>query len=149
MAALGPSRSRRRCACWTIASLSARRSSLAKAALTSSSKNFLRLAAVLLVLAEIEIAARGDAFEFLGAEGELEQDVHAGAGVVREFLLALPVIVEHVGAEADARVERRALLDPVAVPHLPAPVGLRRGKVRALAPGARRCRRWPRSLRRA
>ncbi len=35
-----------------------------------------------LVLGEVKVAARGDAFEFLHTEGEGVFDVHAGAGVV-------------------------------------------------------------------
>ena len=89
---------------------------------------------MLLVLREIEVAARGDAFQFLGAEGKLEKDVHAGAGVVREFVRLLPVVIEHVRAEADAVVVRDALLHPIVMPHLPAPVRLRRGKIGAFAP---------------
>jgi hypothetical protein len=98
-------------------------------------ENFLGLAAVLLVLAEVEIAARGDAFEFLGAEGEFAEDVDAGAGVVGEVFRGLPVVFQHI-AEADALVELRALVDPVAVPEFPAPVRLGLAQVGALVPGS-------------
>ena len=62
---------------------------------------------------------------FLRAEGELEQDVHTGPGVVRQLLLLLPVFDQRVAAQADALVPLDALLDPVLVPELPAPIGLR------------------------
>src|SRR5690606_29451785 len=45
-----------------------------------------RLAGKALVLGQIEVAARGDALQFLGSEGELEENVHGGARVMREFL---------------------------------------------------------------
>src|ERR1043166_3553352 len=84
-----------------------------------------RLAAELLMLGQIEIPARGDAFQFLGAEGELELDVHRGFGVVGQFLLGLPVFDERVAAQADALIPLEALLDPILVPKFPAPSGLR------------------------
>jgi hypothetical protein len=37
------------------------------------------------MLREIERPARGDAFEFLRAERELEEDVDAGPCIVRQF----------------------------------------------------------------
>ena len=97
-------------------------------------EDFLGLGAVLLVLGEIEVAAGGDAFEFFGAEGEFAEDIDAGAGVVGEVVVGLPVVFEDV-AEADAFVEAGALLDPVAVPHVPAPVGFGFGEVGAFMPG--------------
>jgi hydrogenase maturation protease len=90
---------------------------------------FHRFAAVLLVLGEIEIAAGGDALEFLGAERELEKDIDGGFGVVGEFLLGLPVFLEGNAGEPDAFVPADALFDPVLVPDLPAPVPLGVGEI--------------------
>jgi hypothetical protein len=75
------------------------------------------------VLAQIEIAAGGDAFEFLRAERKLEQNVHAGAGVMREFLRLLPVFFQRRARQSDAFVKLDPLLDPVFVPRFPAPIG--------------------------
>ena len=78
---------------------------------------FHRFAAELLVLAEVEVAAGGDAFEFLHAEGELEHHVHAGAGVVGEFLLLVIVLTLSLRfRQADGLVPFQAFLDPVLVP---------------------------------
>ena len=96
-------------------------------------EDLLRLGAGGLVRGQIEVATRGDAFQLLGAEGELAEDVHAGAGVVGEVGGRLPVVFEHV-AEADALVELRALIDPVAVPQLPAPIRLRFAQIGAFMP---------------
>ena len=84
-----------------------------------------RLAGELLVLREVEAPARGDALELLDAEGEGVLDVDAGAGVVRELLLGLPVQVQVGLGEAREAVPLEAALDPVLVPDLPAPVLLR------------------------
>ena len=97
-------------------------------------EDLLRFPGVFLVLRKVEISARCDAFELFGSKREFAEDVHASAGVVREFLGFLPVVIEHIRAEADARVVRGPLRNPVAVPHFPAPVWLRCGKVRAFAP---------------
>ena len=102
----------------------------------------MRLAGKPLVLRKIEIAARGDAFQFLAgqfafgvafAEGKFVKNVHRGAGVMRQFLRLLPVF-----DQADVRgrpmlfVKGQPLLDPVFVPHLPAPIRLRLARM----PGA-------------
>ena len=75
------------------------------------------------MLAQIEIAARGDAFQFLGAERELEQNVHTGARVMREFLGLLPVFNQGRARQADAFVKFDPLLHPILVPFLPTPGG--------------------------
>lgn len=93
----------------------------------------MRLRAGGLVRGQIEVATRGDAFQLLGAEGEFAQDVHAGAGVVGEVGGRLPVVFEHV-AKADALVELRALIDPVTVPQLPAPIRLRFAQIGTFMP---------------
>ena len=75
------------------------------------------LAAELLVLAEVEVAAGGDAFEFLHAERELEHDVHAGAGVVGEFFLRMNRSSDKLrGRQADGLVPLQPFVDPVLVP---------------------------------
>ena len=91
-------------------------------------------AAVFLVLGKIEIPARRDAFQLFGAEGEFAEDVHTGAGVVRQLTFGLPVIMDHL-AEADAFIKRGALCHPITVPHFPTPVRQRHAEVGALAPG--------------
>ena len=88
------------------------------------------------MLAQIKIAARGDAFQFLRAEREFEQNIHAGFGVMREFLRLLPVFLQRRARQADAFVKRDALLDPVFVPGLPAPIGLRSSELRSSAVGS-------------
>ena len=92
------------------------------------------LAGELLVLREVEIAARRDALEFLRAEGELEEDVHRGPGVVGQFLGFLPVVVEHVGPQADGGVVFGPLVHPIPMPHFPSPVGAGLAEVGPLAP---------------
>jgi 2-polyprenyl-6-methoxyphenol hydroxylase-like FAD-dependent oxidoreductase len=77
------------------------------------------------VLAQIKIAAGGDAFKFLGAEGELKQQVHGGAGVMGEFLGLLPVFLKSGAVQTDALIEPNPFFHPVLVPHLPTPVRLR------------------------
>src|ERR1043165_8717857 len=93
-----------------------------------------RLAGKSLVLRQIKITARGDAFKFLTlqlavlvalAEREFEQNVHACAGVMRQFLRRLPMKTERLSREADTFVKAHALLDPVLMPCLPAPIRLR------------------------
>ena len=83
------------------------------------------LAGAALVLREVEVAAGGDAFQLLRSEGELEENVHAGAGIVRQLLGLLPILLQRGARQADALVELDALLDPILVPELPAPVRLR------------------------
>jgi len=53
------------------------------------------------VLGKVGAAAGGDSLEFVGAEGELEEDVDAGARVVGEVGLRLPVVVESLRPEPD------------------------------------------------
>ena len=94
------------------------------------------LAGERLVLREVEVRAGGDAFELLDAERECVLDVDAGAGVVGEFLLGLPVLHEGIAGQADRAVPAQALLDPILVPDFPAPVLLRRaGEVRVVRQG--------------
>ncbi len=85
------------------------------------------------MLGEVEIAAGGDAFQFLAgefaigvafAEGEFVEDIHGGAGVMGEFLRLLPVFDEAGARQADVFVKAEAFLDPILVPDLPAPIGL-------------------------
>lgn len=71
------------------------------------------LARVLLMLAEVEVAAGGDAPELLFAEGELEGDVGAGLGVMGE--LFVHVLAEHLFRQADGDEPVPAVLDPVLV----------------------------------
>ena len=52
------------------------------------------LAGKMLVLRKVEIAARGDAFEFLRAERKLVENIDRGLGVVSEFVLLLPVFLQ-------------------------------------------------------
>src|SRR6266496_2469373 len=84
-------------------------------------KNAHRFAGETLVLREIKIAAGGDAFQFLAcqlasvipfAERELEQNVHGGSGVMREFLRLLPILNQCRARQADAFIPADALLDP-------------------------------------
>jgi hypothetical protein len=77
------------------------------------------------VLRQVKVAARRDALQFLCAERELEQDIDAGSRVVRQLLFLLPVLDQRLAAQPDALVPFDALLDPVLMPQLPAPVGLR------------------------
>src|SRR5688572_22680235 len=86
------------------------------------------------MLRQVEISARSDAFQLLRSEWEFEEDIDARTSVVGEFLLRLPMIIQHVRPETDGGVVIRPLLYPVAVPHLPAPVVLRLRKVRAVTP---------------
>src|SRR5262249_35826288 len=86
-----------------------------------------------LVLRKVEIASGGDAFEFLRAKGELEQQVDGGPGVMGQFFGLLPVFFERFAGKANALVIRNAFFDPVLMPHLPAPIGLRLAGM----PGAR------------
>ena len=76
------------------------------------------------MLGEVEVAAGGDALQLLASEREVVFDVHARAGVVGEFVGLLPVLDETGGRQTDGREELLALLDPVLVPDLPAPVVL-------------------------
>jgi hypothetical protein len=55
------------------------------------------------VLREVEVAAGRDALQFLHAEREGVFDVHAGARVVRQFLLLLPVLDEGVAGRPMVR----------------------------------------------
>ena len=59
------------------------------------------LARVGLVLGQVEAASCRDPLEFVGAEGELEEDVDAGPRVVGQVGLRLPVVVEILGTETD------------------------------------------------
>ena len=86
------------------------------------------------MLGQVEVAARGDAFEFFAhqlafvvafAEGEFVEDVHGGAGVVGQFLRLLPILDQRGARQADVFVEAKSFLDPILMPHLPAPIGLR------------------------
>src|SRR5207248_3348992 len=87
-------------------------------------------AAELLMLGQIEIATRGDALQLLRPKREFEKNINRGFGIVREILLFRPVEIQRAAIQADAFVPFDALLHPVTVPDFPAPVGLRRGKVR-------------------
>ena len=98
-----------------------------------------RLAGKTRVLAQVKIAARGDAFQLVAshvavrvlfAERELEQNVRAGAGVMRQFLRRLMMKTERLARKPDAFVKPHALLDPVLVPRFPAPVRLRVAELR-------------------
>src|ERR1043166_1331782 len=82
-------------------------------------------AAELLVLLEVEIPARGDPLQFLGAEWKFKEDVNGGFGVVGQFIFFLPIFFEGVAGQADALIPAQSLLDPVFMPDFPAPV--RRG----------------------
>ena len=93
------------------------------------------LARVGLVLGQVEAPSCRDPLEFVGAEGELEEDIDAGPRVVGQVGLRLPVVVEILGTETDRGIVGGALGDPVAVPHLPAPVRLGLAQVGPLAPG--------------
>ena len=46
------------------------------------------------MLRKVEIAARGDAFEFLRAERKLVENIDRSLGVVGEFVLLLPVLLQ-------------------------------------------------------
>src|SRR5471032_1043744 len=83
------------------------------------------------MLAQIKIAARGDAFQFVAghvavlvlfAERELEQNIRAGAGVMRKFRRRLMMKAERRARKADAFIKAHAFLDPVFVPRFPAPI---------------------------
>ena len=89
-------------------------------------EDHLRLSGELLVLGEVEVAPRGDALELLAAEREVVLDVDAGARVVGELVRLLPVLDEMLRRQPDGVEEALALLDPVLVPDLPAPVVLHR-----------------------
>ena len=97
-------------------------------------KDFERFPRMDLMLREVEISPGGDAFEFLGSEGEFEKNIHAGPGIVGEVRTRLPVVIQHVRAQPDGGVKFRPLIHPVTMPHLPAPVRLRCGEVRAFRP---------------
>ena len=77
---------------------------------------FHALAGKFLVLAKVEIAAGGDAFEFLHAKREGEHHVHAGAGVVGKLLFFVLVQAELVGRQADGFVPLQPFCDPGLVP---------------------------------
>ena len=77
---------------------------------------FHALAGEFLVLAEVEVAAGGNAFEFLYAKREGEHHVHAGAGVVGEFLFFVLVHAELVGRQADGFVPLQPFCNPGLVP---------------------------------
>ena len=77
---------------------------------------FHALAGELLVLAEVEVAAGGNAFEFLDPKRKGEHDVDAGAGVVGEFLFFVLVHAKLVGRQTDGFIPLQPFRDPGLVP---------------------------------
>src|SRR5207249_4758762 len=73
---------------------------------------------------------------FLRAERKLKLNVHAGAGVVRKFFWRLPILRKRSARQTDVFVKTDAFHDPVLMPDLPAPIGLRRA---GIEPGRWRC----------
>ena len=78
------------------------------------------------MLRKVEVAAGRDALQLLTSEREVVLDIDARAGVVGELVRLLPVFDETLGRESDGVEELLALLDPILVPDLPAPVVLGR-----------------------
>ena len=116
-----------------------------------------RFAGETLVLRKVEVAARGDAFEFFAhqlalfvalAEGKFAKDIDGRAGVMRQFFRLLPIFDERVARETDALVKADAFLDPVFVPRFPAPgrgVGCREASGRCCGNATPRRRASPRA----
>ena len=77
---------------------------------------FHALAGELLVLAEVKIAAGGNAFEFLDPKWKGEHDIHAGAGVVGKFFFLILVHAELVSRQADGFIPLQSFCDPGLVP---------------------------------
>ena len=96
------------------------------------------LARVRLMLSKVKGSACRNSLEFIGAEGELVENIDAGTGVVGEVLLGLPGVGEIFRAQADGGVISGALREPVAVPELPAPIRLWLAQIRALVPSRHR-----------
>ena len=68
------------------------------------------------MLGEVEVAARGDPFEFLCAEGEVVENVGAGAGVVGQFVFFVDVAVHTAFGQSDGFVPFQPFGNPVFVP---------------------------------
>src|SRR5207249_7304816 len=58
-------------------------------------------------------------------KGKLVEKVHGRPRVMSQLLRFLPIFYQRIARQADAFIEVDALLHPVLMPHLPAPVGLR------------------------
>ena len=76
---------------------------------------FERFAAGVLVLGEVERTACCNPFEFLRAEGEIVENVGAGAGVVSQFVFFVDVAVHAAFRQSDFAVPFQALGNPVFV----------------------------------
>ena len=86
-----------------------------------------------LVSREIEITAGRNPLKLFRAKGKLTQDINTSARVMSELLFRLPMVIKDISAQTNAVVEFRALIYPVAMPHLPAPVILRNRQINPLS----------------